>query len=90
MRAKRRGARRLTAIRTKPDPAAIGPMLRELGFAGADGDPISCCASFDAAGNPLRISAYYEGGWRCELRLRKNRSYSLTQSITMRVVSAKP
>lgn len=74
---------RTTTIKTKPDPAKVGPLLREAGFVGADGDPVSCVATFDAAGNPLRVSARYENGWRCEMRLRKDRTYSLTQSLTL-------
>lgn len=84
---KRRGTRRCSTIKTAPDPAKIGPLLREAGFAGSERDPISCVATFDPAGNPLRVSARYEDGWRCEMRLRKNRTYSLTQSLTIAFTS---
>lgn len=80
---KKRTSARAVSIRTTPDPAKIGPLLREAGFVGCDSDPISCVATFDAAGNPLSVSARYEGGWTCKMRLRKNRSYSLSQGVTV-------
>ncbi len=88
MAAKRRGARRGRTIAA--DPAKIGPLLREAGFGVVESDPETCVATFDPENNLLRISARYEGGWRCELRLRKNRTYSLTKSLTVRVEGIKP
>lgn len=81
----RRASNRLT---TRPDPATIGPLLREAGFVGSTADPVECRASFDQDGTPRRVFARYPDGWTCTMVLSRG-AYSLTQSISMRVVSGK-
>ncbi|HEX8485712.1 hypothetical protein [Sphingomonas sp.] len=75
---------------TQPDPALIGPMLRQAGFIGSDSDPTSVRASFDADGRPRRIHARYAEGWTCAMHLSIDGSYSLSQSIRMRVSGRVP
>jgi hypothetical protein len=70
---------------TQPDPAVIGPRLREFGFIGSETNPISVRASFDAEGRPRRVHARYADGWTCTLHLSTDRSYSISQSLRMRV-----
>lgn len=70
---------------TQPDPAIIGPLLRDAGFRGSDADPTSCRASFDADGRPRRLHARYAEGWTCTMHLSADGSYSLSQSIRTRV-----
>ncbi len=81
----RRPAGRLTS---RPDPATIGPLLREAGFVGSEADPVECRASFDADGTPRRVFARYPDGWTCTMVLSRG-SYSLTQSISVRVQTRK-
>lgn len=68
----------------QPDPAKIGPLLRDAGFVGSDADPIRVSASFDQDERPRRIHAYYDSGWSCVMHLSADGSYSLSQSIRMR------
>jgi len=70
---------------TAPDPATIGPLLRKAGFVGSEVDPISVRASFDDEGRPRRVHARYPEGWTCVMHLAIDGSYSLSQSIRMRV-----
>jgi hypothetical protein len=77
--------RRKPAWRTiTPDPAKVGPLLREAGFLGSEGDPVECRASFDGSDRPRRIHARYADGWRCTMTFRADGSYSLSQAITLR------
>jgi hypothetical protein len=74
---------------TSPDPAGIGPMLRHAGFVGPDSDPTSVRVSFDADGRPRRVHARYADGWTCTMHLCADGSYSLSQSLRVRVSGAK-
>ncbi len=74
---------------TQPDPAAIGPMLRDAGFVGSAADPVTVRASFDAQGRPRRIHARYPDGWTCVLHLSLDRSYSISQCLRLRVANRK-
>lgn len=71
---------------TTPDPATIGPMLRKAGFVASDVDPVRVSASFDHDGRPRRIHARYPDGWTCLLNLSLDGSYTLSQSLRMRIV----
>jgi hypothetical protein len=73
---------RRVRYRTMPDPAVIGPLLREAGFVGSEADPVECSASFDGSNNPILIVARYADGWVCKMSFGKG-GVSLTQSITM-------
>jgi len=64
-----------------PDPAKVGPLLRECGFLAVETDPIEVSAHFDAADRPRRVHAKYEGGWRATLVLRADGSYSLSHTF---------
>jgi hypothetical protein len=70
---------------TQPDPATVGPLLRKAGFIGSESDPISVRASFDDEGRPRRVHARYAEGWTCCMHLALDGSYSLSQSVRMRV-----
>jgi hypothetical protein len=65
-------------------------MLRELGFVGTESDPTSVRASFDADGRPRRVHAHYADGWSCTLQLSIDGSFSLSQSVRMRVTGRMP
>lgn len=84
-----RRARRRSGFTTSPDVAKIGPLLREAGFVGSEADPVACIATFDDGGNPRCVSARYEDGWSCRMRLRRDGSYSLTQSFRMVIGGAR-
>lgn len=74
---------------TQPDPAVIGPMLRQAGFVGSEADPIAVRASFDDEERPRRIHARYADGWTCVMHLSLDRSYTLSQCLRMRVSARK-
>ncbi|QPT09702.1 hypothetical protein [Sphingomonas paucimobilis] len=69
----------------RPDPAQIGPILRELGFVGPEGDPCRVTASHDDTGRWRRIHAHYPDGWTCVVNLRADGSYSMSQSLRLQV-----
>ncbi|QPT09863.1 hypothetical protein [Sphingomonas paucimobilis] len=80
-----RQARRPRWRTIRPDPAQIGPILRELGFVGAAADPCRVSASHDDTGRWRRIHAHYPDGWSCVVNLRADGSYSMSQSLRMQV-----
>lgn len=84
-RARRRSGWRMTS----PDPAKIGPILREAGFIGSEADPIAVRASFDDAGRPRRIHAQYADGWTCVMHMSLDGSHSLSQCLRMHVAGGK-
>lgn len=90
MAVRARGRRDAGSLHTSPDPAQIGPLLREAGFLGSEDDPVSCRATFDASGKPKRVSARYADGWSCAMRLHRDGSFSLVQSFSIRVPRVKP
>ncbi len=81
----RRGWRTIDA-----EPAKIGPMLRQAGFIGSERDPTSVRGSYDADGRPRRVHARYADGWTCTMHLAADGSYTLSQSLRMRVSGRAP
>lgn len=69
---------------TQPDPAKVGPLLRDAGFIGSEADPISVRASFDRDDRLRRVHARYAAGWTCVLHMTADGSYSLSQSLRLR------
>ncbi len=74
---------------TQPDPAAVGPMLREFGFIGCEVDPIRIRASWDDEGRPRRIHAHYAGGWTCTMNMAADGSYTMSQALRLRITTRK-
>lgn len=68
-------------------PARAIPLLKEAGVVIPDGEPEIVYGYFDRQGGPRRIIARYPDGWRADLRIRVDGSFSLTQSIKIRVAS---
>ncbi len=87
MRQKATKSRRGGWRQTNPEPAKIGPLLRECGFLGDDADPLEVTAHFDRQNRPRRIHATYPNGWKATLNLRVDGSFALSQSV--RFVSKK-
>lgn len=77
----RRARRPLGWRQTRPDPAKVGPLLRQAGFRASEDDPIYVRASFDGGENPRRIHARYANGWTCLMHLSIDGSFSLSQSF---------
>lgn len=74
---------------THPDPAVIGPLLRDYGFIGCETDPVRLSASWDDAGRPRRIHAHYAGGWSCTMNMAADGTYTLSQALRVRITSRK-
>ena len=79
---KRRGLRKVQLV-----PARAIPLLREAGVVLPDGEPEIVYGYLDQSGAPRRVIARYPDGWRADLRIRIDGSFSLTQSLKIRVAS---
>ncbi|NML88361.1 hypothetical protein HHL26_04680 [Sphingobium sp. TB-6] len=82
---KRRGLRKVQLV-----PARALPLLKEAGVMLPDGEPEIVYGYLDRQGGPRRIIARYPGGWRADLRIRVDGSYSLTQSLKLKLTTQKP
>ncbi len=80
-----RNARRSGCRTTRPDPAKVGPLLRQAGFRGSDDDPVRVRATYDDQGRPRRVHAHFADGWSCVLYLASDGAYTLRQSLRIRV-----
>ncbi|WP_066517686.1 hypothetical protein [Sphingobium cloacae] len=77
---KRRGLRKVTLV-----PARALPLLREAGVLVPEGEPEIVYGYLDRSGAPRRVIARYADGWRADLRIRVDGSFSLTQSLRLKV-----
>lgn len=68
-----------------PDLAPVGALLREAGFVGCADYPVSCRATYASDGSVRSVKARFFGGWCCRLTMHRNGSYSLTQSVSVKV-----
>jgi hypothetical protein len=66
------------------DPQQARPLLDEAGVRIPGGDPEIVHGWVDAAGRPRRILARYAGGWRAEIRMYLDGTFSLSQSIKIK------
>ncbi len=80
----------VTDVSVEPALTRIGALMREAGFIGTKADPIVVKVSYDQSGRPRRAVAAYQGGWHADLRLHKRGTYSLNQSLRVRVSSQPP
>ena len=83
---KRRRGAGLRKVRL--DPAAAMPVLAEAGCIAAAGQPSQVYGYMNAAGEPRRILAHFQTGWRCDVRFHSDGTYSITQSRTFKVGGA--
>lgn len=79
---KKRGLRKVQLV-----PARAIPLLKEAGVVLPDGEPEIVYGYLDHQGGPRRIIARYPDGWRADLRIRVDGSFSLTQSLKIRVTA---
>lgn len=77
---KRGGLRKVQLV-----PENALPLLREAGVLVPDGTPESVVGYLDRSGQPRRIIARFPDGWRADLRIRADGSFSLCQSLKLRV-----
>lgn len=68
----------LRKIALNPDNAL--PLLTEAGVIAAAGVPTQVFGYVDRDGRPRRILAHFSEGWRADLHIHVDGSYSLTQS----------
>jgi hypothetical protein len=79
-RAQRGKLRRVQLI-----PANAMPLLLEAGVISRDQDAETVMAWLTASGQPRRIIARFPDGWRADIRIRVDGSFTMTQSLKLRV-----
>jgi len=78
-RAQRGKLRRVQLI-----PANAMPLLREAGVISQDRDADTVMAWLSPSGEPRRIVARFPDGWRADIRIRVDGSFSMTQSLKLK------
>jgi hypothetical protein len=66
-------------------PANAMPLLREAGVISRDHDADTVMAWLSPSGEPRRIIARFPDGWRADIRIRVDGSFTMTQSLKLRV-----
>lgn len=77
--------KRVKLRRVQLIPANAVALLHEAGVVSRDQDPETVMAWLTPSGNPARIIARFPDGWRADLRIRTDGSFSLTQSLKLQV-----
>lgn len=66
-------------------PADAMPLLREAGVISQEQDAETVMAWLSPSGQPRRIIARFPDGWRADLRIHVDGSFSMTQSLKIKV-----
>lgn len=80
----RRRAQRGKLRRVQLIPANAMPLLREAGVISQDQDADTVMAWLSPSGEPRRIVARFPDGWRADLRIYVDGSFSMTQSLKLK------
>lgn len=81
-----RKARKRTPLRkVQLVPANAMPLLLEAGVISRDKDADTVMAWLTASGEPRRIIARFPDGWRADLRIHVDGSFSMTQSFKLKI-----
>ncbi len=81
----RSAAQRGKLRRVQLVPANVMPLLREAGVISREHDAETVMGWLSPSGEPRRIVARFPDGWRADLRIRVDGSFTLTQSLKIRV-----